>query len=117
MLSMHAIPAAPAPAPGKAQSRAKLAMPAALADDFDDRFLKVCKARGLSVKRCQCTLEVIKDAIADEHLEVMLTYFEGEAKLDPQKLAEFDLDDTRYQELKGQIDGAVLASRNQCKGT
>ena len=89
---------------------------AALVDDFDARFMTVCAARGLTVARCRCTLEVIKDAIGDEHLDVMLAYFEDPDQIDDAMLAEFEIDEQKYQDLKDQIEGAVATARTQCRG-
>jgi hypothetical protein len=87
---------------------------AVLPSDFDQRFEQACAKRGLSPERCACIREVVLELVADEHLSLMLLYFEGEQQLDERMMEELENDEQRFNSLKQEIEEAVEAARRRC---
>ena len=88
---------------------------AALPPDFKARFEAVCLKRGRPPARCACMVGVMLREIDDEHLALILDYFEDEGRIDQGKLAELEQDPVRMQELEEEIVQAITTAIEQCR--
>lgn len=87
-----------------------------LPPDFRPRFLSVCQRRGLSEARCACMSDVVLREVADEHLALMIDYFENPDGFDSRAMEELDNDEGRLRVLAEEIAAAQTTARSECRG-
>lgn len=83
--------------------------------DFKPRFQSVCMRRGLPEARCACMVDVVLREVADEHLALMLDYFENPEGFDNRALQELDNDESRMNVLEEEIASAQATARRECQ--
>lgn len=84
------------------------------ADDFRPRFITACLKRGLTADRCTCMSGIVMREVADEHLALMLDYFENPEGPDSRAMQELDRDQTRLRELEDEIVAAQSRAKVKC---